>query len=206
VLPIQLPGHFTRISEPAHKTMQPLVDTLASEIASELETPYALFGHSMGAAIAFDLSQELVRRGQPSPVELFVSARQAPHIPSTRQPIHALPEHQFVAAIRRLGGTPQGVLETREIAAIALPMLRADLELSESYVRELGRPLPFPITAFAGAHDQLCPPIDVRSWSQCTSARFEAHTFDGDHFFLHPFEDAISRIIFERIDDAVGAS
>jgi medium-chain acyl-[acyl-carrier-protein] hydrolase len=197
VLPVQLPGRFTRLREAVYTDLKPLVLRIADELADEFTQPFSLFGHSMGALIAFELSRELVKRGQRPPLRLFVSARRAPQLPDLRPPMHHLPEPEFIQAVTRLQGTPREVLEHPELMALALPLLRAEFQLCETYQYVPAPPLAVPITAFAGLRDDDCPPSVVAAWSAQTDAEFQAHTCDGDHFFVQQLDEFVFSTVFE---------
>jgi medium-chain acyl-[acyl-carrier-protein] hydrolase len=196
VLPIQLPGRFTRLGEAAHTDLNTLVTRLADELAGEFTHSFALFGHSMGALIAFELTRTLVRRGARLPRRLFVSARKAPHVPDPRRILHDLPEAEFLKELTRLQGTPPEVLAHPELRALALPLLRADFQLCETYQYVPSAPLGVPITSFAGVRDEDCPPDQVAAWRELTESDFQPHTCDGDHFFIHQVGDFVSGTVF----------
>lgn len=187
VLPVQPPGREGRIRERAFTRVEPLVEALAGTLDDDPGggRPYALFGHSMGTLIGYELARTLRRQGRPGPVHLFVSAHRAPHRPSREEPIHALPEPEFRDRLRRLNGTPEAVLEHPELMELLGPLLRADFALDESYRYREGRPLDCPITAFGGDADSDVPTEELSAWSEHTRARFRAHVYPGDHFFLH---------------------
>jgi medium-chain acyl-[acyl-carrier-protein] hydrolase len=172
---VQLPGRETRIFEPAYRQLAPLIEALAPVLAPQLDRPFAVFGHSMGALIGFELCRHLRRQGQPMPIGLFVSGRQAPHRAESDPPIHAL---------RALNGTPHEVLANAELMEMALPGLRADFELCETYVHTPEPPLNLPILAFGGLFDRDVSREDVDAWREHTTGRFSLSMLPGDHFFI----------------------
>src|SRR5260370_20858382 len=127
VCPVQLPGRENRFSEPPATSMPSLVRALAAGLSPFLDRPFALFGHSLGALVAFELCQELRSMRQPVANHLFVSARPAPHLPDRRPPIHHLPDEALAAELRRLNGTPEDVLGDSALIELILPHLRADV-------------------------------------------------------------------------------
>lgn len=149
-----------------------------------LDLPFALFGHSMGAFIAFDLAHELSRLGRPR-VHLFVSAQRGPGLPYPARPIFALPEDQFLAGVlARYDRIPRAVLQQKDLLALLLRMLRADCTLSEDYRYRAERPLACPITAFGGSHDAEVGTDQLELWSAETTDRLALYTMAGGHFFL----------------------
>ena len=112
---VHLPGRGKRLKEQAFTQTIPLVKAIADRMAPETDVPYALYGHSMGATIAFELAHELIRRGCASPQHLFVSGRRAPQCPRTEPITFNLPHDEFIAELRKLNGTPSEVLENPEL-------------------------------------------------------------------------------------------
>lgn len=185
VCPIELPGHGTRLTEPLFTRLPPLVQAAASALLPHLDQPFALFGHSLGSLVTFELARCLRRQYNLSTVHLFVSGHDAPHIPDTDPPIHALPEAEFVAELRRLNGMPEEILENAELMQLLLPILRADFEICETYVYQADEPLDCPLSAFGGLQDDGLTRQGLEAWSEHTTAAFSPRMFPGDHFFLN---------------------
>jgi medium-chain acyl-[acyl-carrier-protein] hydrolase len=197
--PIQLPGRESRLSEPPFIRLPPLVQTLALAIGPHLDKPFAFFGHSMGATIAFELARRLREQGGPTPLCLIVSGGQAPHLPDPAPPIHYLPEEEFITELRRLNGTPDAVLRHAELLQLFLPLLRADLAMYETYEYVAGEPLECPVFAFGGYEDQLVDWKDLASWQEQTSGSFALHMFSGDHFFLRSAQKDLLQTISQEL-------
>lgn len=206
VLPVQLPGRFTRLREAPFTSMQPLVQQLADELASELTRPFAFFGHSMGAHIAFELTRELAQRERRLPSRLFVSARRAPQLPDTRPPTYDLPEQQFLDEVTKLKGTPLEILQHPDLLALVMPVLRADMQICETYRFAEGPPISTPITAFAGLQDERCPSSVVEPWREQTLGGFQLFECEGDHFFIHEYEEFVVRKVIEVLSKDLSAS
>jgi medium-chain acyl-[acyl-carrier-protein] hydrolase len=184
VLLVQLPGREDRFREPLFRAMAPLVTALADAIADRLRPPFVFFGHSMGARVGFALAHELRARGLPGPAELVLSGTPAPSVTEWRH-AHHLDDPDLVRHLVELGGMPQEVLTNTAVLDLMLPVIRADLELSETSPLGHAVPLDIPITALAGEHDAVAPPDMVRRWGLETTGRFEFTVLPGDHFFLH---------------------
>jgi len=124
-----------------------------------------------------------VRRGRTPPLHLFVSGHRAPHCPAHGPELHALPDAELTAGLRRLAGTPEEILQNRDLLALLLPMLRADFALAERYEWRPEPPLPIPITAYSGAGDEHVPREGVEAWRRHTAMRFRHLSLPGGHFF-----------------------
>lgn len=197
---IQLPGRESRIGEPPLPSLAPIVEGLTPVLADEAgRAPYVFFGHSLGALVAFAVCREFRRDGTPLPHKLVVSGARAPHIPARRPPIHTLPDREFIEELRRLEGTPEEALADKELMELLIPMLRADSAVSETYEFTEEPPLPCPIVAFGGEHDEDVPPEDVLAWEVHTSAGFEHEIFPGGHFFLHDHEEDVLRAVTKHL-------
>lgn len=180
----RLPGRGARIQEAAFRDLRSMVEAIAS-VAPYLDRPFAFFGHSMGALVAFELARLLHGRGLPGPAHLFVSGRRAPQLPADWPITYDLPDAEFVEYLRSLNGTPAEVLDHPELLELMLPLLRADFCVAETYDYRPGPALDCPITAFGGAGDAEVSRAEVEAWAAQTSASFLARIMPGDHFFLN---------------------
>jgi medium-chain acyl-[acyl-carrier-protein] hydrolase len=165
-----------------------------------MDSPFAFFGHSLGALISFELTRRLRRQKTPSPLQLFISGCRAPQIPNPDPPIHQLPDAEFIEELGRFNGTPQAVLDNPELMEVFLPLLRSDIGLWETYVYDHEAPLDCPISAFGGLADEEVSREELAAWRDQTRSSFSMQMFPGDHFFLNGKEsnsllEAISRDI-----------
>ena len=183
VAAVQAPGREQRLLERAFRELNPLLREIVSQLAPALTQPFAFFGHSLGALLAYEVAHAL--RGHAEPRCLFVSGCRAPHLPPSRDPIHGLPDRSFINELRRLGGTPGDVLDHDEMMQLLLPSLRADIAISETYVHRSRSRLTCPIVAFGGVDDPDVPPMALAGWRGHTLGTFTFQLFPGDHFFLH---------------------
>ncbi len=185
VLSVQLPGREDRLGDAPLHHVAPVAQALAPIVEDLLDKPLALFGHSMGGLIAFELLRELRRRGARAPAHLFASAFRAPQIPPPNPPIHELPDEQFVEAVSRLyDAIPPAAREHEELMELLLPGLRADIAVCDSYAYADEPKLDVPITAIGGRADHHVPEERLAAWAEQTTGTFELVMIDGDHFFL----------------------
>jgi len=183
LLSIALPGRDARLREPLFRSMPPLVAALTDAIGGAIQPPFAIFGHSFGALLGFAFALELRRRGLTQPVQLFASGRRAPQLPEPR-PMRDLPEPEFLAGLRRLGGIPDSVFDEPELMDYFLPILRADFAVTETTVLTADPPLDYPIVALGGTDDDRASPDELDGWRIHTAAGFDRELFPGGHFFL----------------------
>lgn len=207
---IQLPGRENRLWEQPLTDLLSLVRVLLPLLHPYLGIPFALFGHSMGALIAFELARQLQQRGA-APSHLFVAGREAPQLPNLASPLHSLPEAEFIQEIcRRYNGIPETLLETPELMRLLLPTLRADVTIVETYRYSEGLPLICPITIFGGLEDLQINREVLSAWRQQTRQSFRLHMLPGDHFFLnnnrkpflHVLHQELSHLLGQLTDDA----
>jgi len=186
VCPVSLPGREQRLGERAFDKMEPLVQALVEDLAPVLRAaPWALYGHSMGAWIGFELVRAARRHRLPLPVLLLCASRRAPHLASRLPLLSGLPESAFTDAVQeRYGAIPDAIRNNPEILRLFLPTMRADFTLLDRYRYRDEPPLAVPIVAFRGKDDPVEPEPDLRAWSEHTSASFELRTVPGGHFFL----------------------
>lgn len=179
------PGRGSRYNEPPVKRIITLAENFAQVIQPLFDKPFAFFGHSMGALVAFELARRLRKNGLPQPTTLFVSGCGAPHLPDPHPPIHALPDVEFLHALKQLNGIPPALLLLPDAMELLLPALRADFEAVESY-RYISDDLPLdcPIVAFGGLNDPRVNRECIEGWALLTVSSFKAEFFPGDHFFI----------------------
>ncbi|MCW2238429.1 thioesterase II family protein [Azospirillum canadense] len=184
LLAVRLPGRESRIAEPGLTAVADAVPGIMEALAPHLDRPLVLFGHSLGAALAYATARALVERGTP-PRLLAVSGRRAPHRTPRRTPTRSLDEAAFRDRIASLGGTPPEVLACADLMELMLPMLRADFTMSDDFAEPVPTPLPVPILAFAGTEDAEVAVAEVAAWEAFAGAGFALHRLPGGHFFPH---------------------
>lgn len=199
VSPVHLPGRGRRSREKPFSELLPLAEVLADALLSHLDKPYALFGHSTGAIIAFELTRVLRREGGPLPRYLFVSGCRAPQLTFTKHRTHDLPRAELIRELRRLNGTPDTILESPEMQEFFLPLIRSDLQMVQTYSYVAEPPLSCPISAFGGLQDLDEPPEMLSAWREQTTSSFHCQMFDGDHFFLRSKQDDLLQVISQQL-------
>ncbi|MEU1854206.1 alpha/beta fold hydrolase [Streptomyces sp. NPDC019990] len=194
----QYPGHADRIGEPAHTDLHALADAAADALTPLLDRPVVLYGHSLGALVAYETAQRLAAAGRP-PTRLTVSGMPPPHRvrPGT---VHLGTDAELVAELRRLEGVPDEVLADPDLLDLVLRTARADYALAETYVRRPGPALALPLTVHRGTSDPELTADEAAAWARATTGDVRHRTFRGGHFHL---AEEPAPVLLELVDDLV---
>ena len=182
--PVQPSGRENRLRETAISSIERLIEGIDAALAPMLDRPFALFGYSMGATVAFEWAHRLRMERGMEPQLLIVAARAAPQLPPTWPRMYDLPDDEFKQSLGDLSGTPEGVLENEELIELLLPLLRADFEIHDTYRPPTRPPLTCTIIAFRGRDDDAVPEESLRFWIAVSDGPFDLHLLPGDHFGL----------------------
>jgi surfactin synthase thioesterase subunit len=202
VRPVELPGRGARMGEEPLTDLQALARQLAGEQRLAAGTPYALFGHSLGALVAFELAHELQALGCPAPLALFASGTAAPTRredydgANWREPRS---DAALIDELRRLGGTPEEVLGNAELMSLTLPVVRADFLLCGRYAYRQRPPLQCPLHVLGGDTDRANDE-QLQAWRRESRGEFTLNMFPGGHFFLHEHEDRVLALLGEALE------
>lgn len=194
---VRLPGRETRVAVPAFTNMFTLVDALVDAVRHLLDRPYAIFGHSMGSLVGFELTRALRRQSLPLPAHLIVSGRRAPHLPDPYPPLHPLPDRALLTNLRERYGDAGPALDHAELAALLIPTIRADFQVCETYQPPEEPPLELPMTAMAGADDPVATPDELAAWQVHCAGAFRHRVFPGGHFFIRDSESQVVACVAE---------
>ena len=201
VLAVQYPGRQERRTEPLIESVGGLADELFRVLLPDTEEPYALFGHSMGATVAYELALRFEEAGR-RPLHLFASGRRAPSR-SRDDELEILDDEDMLAELRQLSGTDQRLFDQEELLRRSLPAIRNDYKAAEAYVFRPGALLNCPITALIGDADPRVTVDEARSWRELTTGDSDVLVYSGGHFFLTEHIDGVAAAIAERIADPV---
>lgn len=200
---LDAPGHGFLLDQPRIGDAGRLTDFLLRRIEPELDCPYAFFGHSMGALVAYELTRRIVGRGLPLPVWLGVSARSAPQVAGDRVGYDGLSDDELRTRLRRLDGTPDEVLDDPGLWALFAPVIRADLCLVENWrPAPDAAPLPVALSAYAGGADPGATPERMAGWADHSERFLGLRVFDGGHFY---FQDGTGPLLRRIEQDATTA-
>lgn len=203
VRPVEPPGRGTRLGQAPYTRITALVRDLAQAfLAEQQDGRYAVYGHSLGALVAFELLRELRRLGAPLPVHLFVSGCLAPDDPAQDNdpPIGSLSDVQVAELLRRIGGTPENLLRNASAMRLVLPPFRADFQVKQSYAFVPEAPFDLPVTAVAATADPRVGAAAMRGWERHTADRFALQSVAGGHFAVLEQPEATRRIIRRALD------
>lgn len=185
VLAVRYPGRQDRLAEPCVESMAAMADAIVTALRPWLDRPLALFGHSMGACVAYEVALRLETRGI-VPAHLMVSAHEAPQ-QTQRLALHEADDTTLIAHVRRLGDMHSEAYDIPELRELLLPALRSDYRLIDNYRPAQPTPLKAPLTAYVGQDDTSCALGRVHAWSDLTTPHsFDLRAFPGDHFYLVP--------------------
>jgi medium-chain acyl-[acyl-carrier-protein] hydrolase len=195
---VQLPGRLDRFGEAPYENMDPLVDKLADVIEPLLDQPFACYGASMGAQVAWALTHALRDRAMPMPRKLYIASSAAP---GAEEPVRGWnePDSRLVQYMVDLGGTPPEILAEPDLLARLLPMLRADLTVLGTHALRPAAPLEVPIRAFAGREDVEASPERMSAWRAETCARFDLDVVAGGHFFTPAGQRQVIEVISDEL-------
>lgn len=195
---VLLPGRGARYYEAPLTDLRDAVKQASVGLAEKVDLPYVVFGHSLGALIGYELIHALREQSLPEPLRFIPCARAAPHLPDARLPLHKLPDALFVKEVqRRYGGIPQAILDDAEMLQLFLPMLRADLQMLETYDYRAHQPLDCAIRAYGAYQDSGVTQTHLNAWAEHTTGDFQSQLFPGDHFFVQSSTSFLQFLVTE---------
>ncbi|MFJ6038648.1 thioesterase II family protein [Streptomyces ardesiacus] len=197
VVAVQYPGRQDRRHEAPVDDVPELARRITDALGPVDGRRVALFGHSLGATLGFEIARLLQARGT-GVCHLFASGRRAPSRFRDER-VHLRDDEGLLADVRELSGTDPRVLGDPEVVRMALPALRADYRAAETYRYAPGPPLTCPITVFTGDSDPRVSADEADAWSAHTSAEFDLRTYPGGHFFLTDHQADLIRVVRERL-------
>lgn len=192
--PIEMAGRGSRDAVPFNTNFNETVDDLYEMIKDKIEYPYAIFGHSMGCWLAYELYQKIISMGHKEPVHIFLSGNAAPHVKKYEKLSQDLSDAEFKEEILKLGGTRKEVFANKQLFNVYLPILRADYRVLESYQYKGKRQINCNVTVFSGTNDEFSQE-DIKTWEDYTHYFFSVYTFEGGHFFINEKTQEVVKVI-----------
>ncbi len=201
LLTVELPGRGQRFGETPFSSLKEMLIIFHQAISSYLDKPFFIFGHSMGALIAYEWALLLQKEKQTLPLKLFLSAFGAPHVALSREKqLHLLSDKEFLEELHRLKGTPAEVLKHKELMQLLIPMIRADLKMVETYQYQVSEALALPLCVLGGTQDSEVEESKLLAWKDLTSSVFKSKFLEGDHFFIQSKRDELVHFISQEIE------
>ncbi|MFD4673751.1 thioesterase II family protein [Lentzea sp. NPDC058450] len=201
VLAVQYPGRQDRRNEPCVESVTELADLIVEALLPwSDEKPLALFGHSMGSTVAFEVARRLEQQGRP-PVALFASGRRAPSRYRDDQ-VHLRDDNAIVEELQTLSGTDSRLLGNEDLLRLVIPVVRADYKAVETYRCSPGAKVLCPVSVLVGDSDPKATIEEARAWSEHTTSAFELQVYPGGHFYLSTHQDRVTDLLLDRLVDA----
>lgn len=200
ILAPQLPGRERRIAEEPHRDVHAAVAGLVADLRARLAgtAKVALFGHSLGAVLAYELAHRLVAESELEPVWLFVSGSPEPRVPREGRAT-GLPDEEFLPRVAEFAGYQHEALDDPEMRELILPALRADVEMHENYTPSVTTPLAVPVTSIRGGSDELVSAAEAAGWAAVTNKDFELVELSGGHMYLTESAGPLLRLVGDRV-------
>ena len=211
VCSVELPGRGRLGAESLPTSLIELAQTISSAVYPYTDKPYAIFGHSMGALLAYEVASQLESLGRNQLCRLFVSGCGAPFIPRKKPPVSHLPDTELLDHLRAMQGTPEEILAHPELIDLLLPVLRSDFAICEEYRLFRVHVLQAALTALSGERDEDISESDTQLWKRLTRGDFRSLTFPGGHFFLKESENDVLSAVWKELErhhqlDAIGVT
>lgn len=202
IIPIEIPGRGIRSDEPLLMDLNLISDDIFRQIKGKLDSPYAIYGHSMGALLGYLLTRRIVSNGLEQPRHLFFTGCIGPSLPERHLVDHTLPRHEFFKEIRTLGGSPEEVLNNPSLLDFFEPILRADFQAVASFKYVRSVPFSIPMSIGIGTEEQSTYE-EAMAWQQETTHPIEIRTFTGNHFFIYDHAHEIIRMLCKKLESKI---
>ena len=202
-VPLELAGRGVRSKEPFYKGMEDASEDVLEQLLRRVDgKPYAVFGHSMGGMILYEVARKIRQRKLPPPSALFFSGRPSPDTPRKEAPIHELPDGEFAEKIIAMGATSKEIFSMPALMNVFVPVLRADFLLVETYRYEEAEPLPWRLTAIAGTEEQWTDD-EVEGWNRHTSEGCRIVRLPGGHFYWQHDAETLHDVLKDVLQNAI---
>lgn len=204
VYPVELAGRGRRCEDPLYETLLESVEDVYNSIAGHLEDgPYAIYGHSMGSWIAYELYYKIINMGRKKPLHVFFSGNEAPHVKDKDKKIHLLPDEEFQEEVLGLGGTPKAVFEEKSLSSVFLPIIRADYKIIENYEFEEKRcKIDCGVTVLNGNFDTFTG-WKVNKWQDLCAEECKFAYFQGGHFFVNELTEEVTACVKDTLQGRI---
>ena len=200
--PIQLPGRENRLKETPYTHIEPLVEDATQALTPHLSRPFAIFGHSMGALVAFEVARKIRSTSRLEPAHLFLSSYPASQLVRSRQAMANLPEDEFLVRAADYHWIPEQLLRNRELTTAIAEILRADVATCESYAYRHDAPFECPVSVFGGQKDPYVSRDELLAWQDHALGPFKLRLFPGDHSYHQESRQRLLSVISAELEQA----
>jgi len=196
LVPIELKGRGKRFSEIFYKNLEEAVDDIFENIRDKIVSDdYAIYGHSMGSLLAYELYYKINQMRMKTPKHIFFSGYKAPSIIREREKTYTLPDYDFMRKVVDMGGTPEELMNNQELFQIFVPIIRNDFKILENYMyNERENKIACDVSILNGKEDSINLE-EILEWKNHVCKRFKVYNFEGNHFFIHNNVENITNII-----------
>lgn len=201
---LQAPGRLSRLQEEPFNDMELLVDDLMQVLPSILDKPYIILGHSLGSRIGFEVMLRCHSQGLRLPEHFIASGSRGPHMPCLEEQSYHLPDDQFIVKLREMEGTPEELLNSTELMALLLPMIKSDFQIAETYLFNGNVSFDIPLSVFGGRDDDKADLEALESWQQHFAQPGDISLFSGGHFFIDSHQGEVVEKVNQIALDVVG--
>lgn len=197
---IELKGRGKRFNETFYESLEEAVDDIFENIKDKIvEDDFAIYGHSMGSLLAYELYYKIGKLNVRKPKHIFFSGYKAPNIKRREKHIHLLPDDEFIKEVIDLGGTPEELVENEELLQLFIPILRSDFRILENYIyREKKDKIQCDISILNGKEDDITLE-EILAWKNHAGKDFKVYNFEGNHFFINSNVENITNVINETL-------
>ena len=198
--PIELKGRGRRYNEPLYETLDEAVEDIFMNIKSKiLNEEYMIYGHSMGSLLAYEIYYKIKDNALRKPKHIFFSGYEAPSIIKKRENTYTLPNYDFINKIMELGGTPEEVMNNKELLDLFLPIIRSDFKILETYnYKEREDKIQCDVSILNGKKDSINLD-EILAWKNHAGKDFKVYNFEGNHFFINSNVENITNVINETL-------
>ncbi|WP_037684171.1 thioesterase II family protein [Streptomyces griseus] len=182
LLTVRYPGREDRITEPFVEDMDEMAGEIAAELAPLLDSGLVLFGHSMGAALAFEVALLLEGEHGRGPAMVVVSGRSGPGTGGRDLPDDN--DESVIDFAKSLGSLNSAAYDDEDLRPLLLPALRADLRMIKNHCPQPGRTIKSPLLIYVGDSDPDVTVSEAYAWSHASIGESSVKVFPGGHFYL----------------------